>query len=127
MEEGTMNIIKKNVLIIEDCLHWTERWKKSFNKEKICVQIVSSRKETIIALKNNTFDVIVVDGYLKENGHLIKTLSLVKQIRSKLGYTVPMIAISDDNDINNDLLKLGCNHKSTKKEMVDQLIKILKL
>lgn len=112
----------KNVLIIEDDHQIQKALIKIFHREKFesVSAFTPTEAQKLFYQHRACLKLIIIDGNLVAERD---TLPLVTEFRPLFSGT--MIAISANEDINQELMAKGCDLYGTKPEIIDPIIKAL--
>ncbi|MBU6430886.1 MAG: response regulator [Patescibacteria group bacterium] len=115
---------QKKVLIVEDDVFWTEKWRKGLNNNKVSIEVADSIEKAESLLKKYRFDAIIMDCSLK-NDKEIMTFSLLNKVRSVINYRGPIIASSSSSTYRKEMMKRGCSHETSKSGVILKLAEVL--
>ncbi len=93
---------KHRVLIVDDEDYIRKLIKKSFVNESYLIEEASNGSEALTLLKNNIFDLIILDVMLKDEDGF----ELIKEIKG-MGFKAPIIFVSGRNEDYDKILGLG--------------------
>jgi len=114
------------VLILDDEFRLHEFWKKMIDKRiKILHAYTIEEAEDFIKANLNNIDAMAIDACI-QSGFVPNTLALVAKIRGTFKFKGPIIAISGNPDFR-ELMKVDCNHESTKQYLPQMLLEVLGL
>lgn len=114
----------KKILIVDDLDYMYEIWRDLFEVNKLEIEIIKalSIKEAEEAFNNNSdLNAVVVDACVP--GYEPNTMDLIRKMRKS--FFGPIIAISDEDDFNDILMKAGCNCQTRKWTLPQKIKEVL--
>ncbi len=115
--------MNKKVLVVEDDKDYHEYYKQALDNKVIIISALTIEDARRIFAENPDLGAIVMDACVP--GRNPTTLGLTEEFRKI--FKGPMIAVSNDEDFREMLMKKGCDHESKKRDVPHKVLAVLSL